>query len=137
VGLCSVVAVSDGETLPTPIEKRFYGEILAGMDRLKREIGYLAPRFRQMVAQYGGVQAAKQLLRGRDASDGFTTLWEHHRLEMSVEATALLPWYRSLFDASELEVAERRLTEHGFDVERYLRHAAEQPPAWANNQSAN
>jgi hypothetical protein len=56
---------------------------------------------------------------------------------MSVEATALLPWYRSLFDASELEVAERRLTEHGFDVERYLRHAAEQPPAWANNQSAN
>jgi hypothetical protein len=37
------------------------------------------------------VEAARQLLRGRDASDGFTTLWEHGRLKVSIEAFVLLP----------------------------------------------
>ena len=35
--------------------------------------GYNPTRFNQMVAEHGGVEAARQLLRGRDASDGFTT----------------------------------------------------------------
>lgn len=45
-----------------------------------------------MVGEHGGAEAARHLLTGRDASDGFTTLWEHGRLEMSVEAHVLLPW---------------------------------------------
>ncbi|WP_237534366.1 hypothetical protein [Streptomyces sp. SID3343] len=51
----------------------------------------------EMVGALGGTEAARQLLRGRDASDGFTTLWEHGRLEMSVEAFVLLPRYQGLF----------------------------------------
>jgi hypothetical protein len=49
---------------------------------------------------------------------------------MSVEAFALLPWYRELFTDDELERASRRLTEHRFDVARYLEHAAAHAPPW-------
>jgi hypothetical protein len=57
-----------------------------------------------MVAEHGGFEAARQLLRGRDASDGFTALCEAPRLEMSVEAAALLPWYEALFTDEERAV---------------------------------
>ena len=112
-------------------EQEFHREMVAGSERLKKEIGYNPTRFLQMVGEYGGVEAARLLLRGRDASDGFTTLWESHRLDMSVEATVLLPWYVPLFSDSERAVAERRLIEHRFDVERFLASRAAAPPAWA------
>jgi len=111
-------------------ERRFHADMVAGAERLKREIGYNPTRFTRMVGEMGGVEAARHLLRGRDASDGFTTLWEHRRLEVSVEAFVLLPWYRGLFSEDELATAERRLGEHRFDVERFLREAGQRPPAW-------
>ncbi len=40
----------------------------------------------------GGVGTAKRLLREDRYSEGFTTLWEKGRLEMSVEFFVLLPW---------------------------------------------
>lgn len=83
-----------------------------------------------MLGELGGVAAARQLLRGHDASDGFTTLWEHHRLDVSVEAYVLLPWYRGLFDEHHLETAMWRLTEHRFDVDRFLGKATENAPGW-------
>jgi hypothetical protein len=114
-----------------PAERRFHTDMVSGAARLKREIGYNPTRFIQMVSEMGGAQAARQLLRGRDASDGFTTLWEHGRLALSVEAFVLLPWYQALFTQDELETAERRLVEHGFDVRRFLAAARQRPPAWA------
>lgn len=114
----------------TEAERRFHADMVAGATRLKREIGYNPTRFMQMVGEVGGVHAAHQLLRGQDASDGFTTLWRHHRLDVSVEAFVLLPWYRHLFAPHELATAERRLTEHHFDVERFLRTAEQHRPAW-------
>jgi citrate synthase len=86
-----------------------------------------------MVGELGGAEAARQLLRGRDASDGFTILWEYGRLGMSVEAFVLLPWYRELFTEEQLETADRRLREHRFDVERFLRDSTQSPPAWATS----
>ncbi|MFE0362313.1 hypothetical protein [Streptomyces griseoaurantiacus] len=111
-------------------ERQFHRAMVLGVERLKREISYNATRFMEMVGELGGVEAARQLLRGRDASDGFTALWEHGRLEMSVEAFVLLPWYRELFTEEQLETAERRLREHRFDVERFLRVSTQSPPAW-------
>jgi hypothetical protein len=115
----------------TEAERRFHADMVAGAERLQKEIGYNATRFMQMVGNLGGVKAARQLLRGQDASDGFTTLWEHQRLELSVEAFALLPWYRGLFSKDQLETAERRLREHRFDVGRFMQRAEETWPAWA------
>ncbi|MDP9953418.1 MULTISPECIES: hypothetical protein [Streptomyces] len=111
-------------------ERQFHRAMALGVERLKREIGYNATRFMEMVGELGGAGAARQLLRGRDASDGFTTLWEHERLDMSVEAFVLLPWYRELFTEEQLEAAGRRLREHRFDVERFLRASTQSPPAW-------
>ncbi len=104
-------------------ERAFHRDMVQGAERLRREIGYNPTRFMQMVGELGGAGAARQLLKGRNASDGFTTLWEHGHLEMSVEAFALLPRYRDLFTDEERETAELRLVEHRFDVERFLRQA--------------
>lgn len=116
--------------MTTRAEREFHRECIDGSDRLKREIGYNPTRFNQMVAEYGGPEAVRQLLKGRDASDGFTTLWEAHRLEMSVEAAALLPWYEELFTEEQRATAQRRLIEHNFDVEAFLRTRTKHPPAW-------
>jgi len=111
-------------------EQRFQREMINGSDRLQREISYNPQRFRQMLAEHGGVGAVRVLLRGRDASDGFTTLWEHGRLDMSCEAIALLPWYRDLFSSAELQTAQYRLTQHGFDVDDFLARNSASPPPW-------
>ena len=87
-----------------------------------------------MVAEQGGVGAAHLLLEGRDASDGFTTLWENGRLRMSVEATVLLPWYEKLFSDEERTTARRRLTEHRFDVDDFIEAKTLNPPAWVKSQ---
>ena len=119
--------------MPSEAENRFHGDMRKGAERLKREIGYNPTRFVQMLGELGGVGAAKQLLRGGNASDGFTTLWEANRLELSVEAFVLLPWYRHLFEAHQLETARYRLSEHGFDVDRFLRESQRNTPGWVSD----
>ena len=52
----------------------------------KRELGYNATRFLQMISEHGGLATARQLLWSDKPSDGFTTLWSHHRLDLTVEA---------------------------------------------------
>lgn len=116
--------------MTTRAEREFHREMIDGAERLKREIGYNPTRFNQMVAEHGGPEAARQLLTGRNASDGFTTLWEAGRLEMSVEAAVLLPWYEALFTDRQRTVARRRLTEHRFDVDAFMDTRTAAPPAW-------
>ena len=109
--------------------------MVLGANRMTKEIGYNPTRFRQMVDEHGGVGAAKILIGRKDASDGFTVLWENHRLELSCEAFALLPWYSELFTESEREQARRRLTEYRFDVDDFVRVAVASPPAWFKSDS--
>ena len=121
--------------MPTRAETEFHRECLHGSDRLKREIGYNPTRFNEMVAQHGGPAAVRLLLQGRDASDGFTTLWDAGRLEMSVEAAVLLPWYEQLFRDEERAIARRRLVEHRFDVAAFLRSRTAKPPSWTTEDA--
>ena len=116
--------------MPSRAEQAFHSEMLAGSDRLKKENGYNPTRFNQMVAEHGGPGAVHLLLKGSDASDGFTTLWEKGRLDMSCEAIVLLPWYEDLFSEDERAVARHRLTEHRFDGDAFLQKAAGNPPPW-------
>ena len=118
------------------VELEFRREVLAGVARLQREINYNPTRFRQMVGELGAVGAARALLRGRDASDGFTTLWANDRLAMSIEATALEPWFAELFTGAERDAATRRLRAHNFDVEGFLQDAEARWPAWATRGNA-
>ena len=79
----------------------------------KRELKYNATRFIQMVSEHGGLEAARQLLRAPGVSDGFTTLWEHGRLDLSVEAHVLRPEFVGLFNAQERAISLRRLSDYG------------------------
>lgn len=75
--------------------REFEREMVRAIDQLHREIAYNATRWRQMIGEHGGVGAARRLLEGTDASDGFTRLWETQRLDMSVEWFVLV--YVDLF----------------------------------------
>lgn len=84
--------------------------------RAKEETGYVASYFIQMVSELGGLEAARQLIRAQAPSEGFTTLWERGRLDLSVEYHVLLPSFEHLFDRRERDIAYRRLKDYGFDV---------------------
>lgn len=102
------------------LSRQFTDEMYEGYRYLVRAINYRAKLFLEMVTMHGGVGAAKILLQGRDASDGFTRLWQAGMLDRSVEASVLRPNYVLLFTDEEREIARRRLEAHGFDVEKFL-----------------
>jgi hypothetical protein len=99
-------------------EVPFHQAMVHIYERAKKEAAYVATRFIQMVAEHGGLGAARQLLAASSVSEGFTTLWEKRRLDLSVEFHVLLPEYRQLFTEEERRVARNRLLSHGFDVHR-------------------
>ena len=108
----------------------FHRDMVSTVDELKHRIHYNAQRFAQMLHELGGVEAAKRLLLGPTTSDGFTKLWEHGLLALSVEAHVLLPWYEGLFTPEERANARYRLEAHGLDVEAFL--ASARLPEWVH-----
>ena len=75
----------------------------------KKQAGYTATRFHQMLTDHGGIETARRLLP--QMSDGFTQLWQRHRLDLTVESLILEPRWRVLFSDEERAIARRRLTE--------------------------
>ena len=99
------------------IERRFHEEML-GIYREATGIGYYPSYFLQMVAEQGGLSAAKRLLGSNTPSSGFVRLWEEQRLDLSVEALALQEPWNSLFTDVELTEARRRLEDLEYDPGR-------------------
>lgn len=95
-------------------ERQFNRAMVAIYETAKRDLGYNATRFLQMLSDHGGVAAARQLLSTDTPSDGFTTLWTHRRLDLTVEAHVLLPEYESLFSDQDREKARARLDRYGW-----------------------
>lgn len=73
-----------------------------------------AIRFLQMVSQDGGLATAKRLLWSDTPSDGFTTLWEHRRLDLTVEAHVLRDEFATLFTDDDRKRARERLEQYGW-----------------------
>lgn len=90
-------------------EARFHEELESAVNEC-RQIGYNPTRFMGMLARSNAFDVVRSLLQG-PVSDGFTTLWEKRRLDLSVEAIALKPEWRAHFTVSELEAARRKLLE--------------------------
>ena len=88
--------------------------MVAIYETAKRDLGYNATRFLQMISEQGGLATARQLLWSDQPSDGFTTLWSHHRLDLTVEAHVLKPDYTALFTEADRQQARRRLELHGW-----------------------
>ncbi len=84
--------------------------------RAKKECGYNAIRFLEMVTEMGGLAAAQKLLGSDDLQYGFTELWERQRLDLSLEWLVLQPQHRSRFTEAELERARGRLAALGVRV---------------------
>jgi hypothetical protein len=95
-------------------ERQFHRAMVAIYETAKRDLGYNATRFLQMISEQGGLAAARQLLWSDQPSDGFTTLWSHHRLDLTVEAHVLKPDYESLFTETDREQARQRLELYGW-----------------------
>ena len=92
-------------------------DMLGLYDRSKKEIGYISPRFISMLAKYGPLVTAQKLIHKYGGTDGFATLWEHNRLDLSVEALALNHKYSQLFTTEELQICRNRLAEFGYIVD--------------------
>lgn len=97
-----------------------------------RDTGYRPTTFLRELAVDGAVAATKSLLTGDDA---LAPLARAGRLDASVEAHVVLPWYSGLFTRDESAVARGRLEGHGFDVDAHL--AMQQSPEWAAETARN
>jgi hypothetical protein len=95
-------------------ERTFHRAMIAIYETAKREFGYNATRFLQMLGEQGGLATARQLLWKDQPSDGFTTLWSHGRLDLTVEAHVLLPEFASLFTEEDRQQARYRLELYGW-----------------------
>ena len=73
----------------TTLEKRFEQDMISIYTTAKKEFGYNANRFLQMIGAKGGLATAKQLIGKPGGTDGFTTLWEHGRLDLDRKSTRL------------------------------------------------
>jgi len=100
------------------LETKFHKAMLDINVRVKKEINYNPSRFIQLVSERGGLAAAKQLIKVDGGTSGFTTLWEHNRLDLSVEAHVIKPEYRNLFTEEEIEICRNRLTEYGYSFDK-------------------
>jgi hypothetical protein len=96
------------------LEMQFHEEMLSIYKRALEECGYNATRFLQLVTTLGGLQAAKTLLHASGLSDGFVALWQHERLDLTMEAMVLKPPWDGLFTEEELGIARKRLEDLGY-----------------------
>jgi hypothetical protein len=106
------------------LELEFHHAMTEVYKKAKR-IGYDARAFLTMVAQMGGLPAAKQLLSEPEEQSGFTRLWELHHIDWSMEAQVLLDRFRGLFTPHELAEAESRILKYSpsFFEERRQQYA--------------
>lgn len=94
-------------------EKQLEGELWRCVEECK-SLGYKPAYFVQMLDDRGGLATMKKLINDNTPSDGFTKLWELHRLDLTVEAVALRSPYAALVTQAERIKARRRLEEYGY-----------------------
>lgn len=105
---------SSATTSPAELEGRFHAAMVDLYKRSHNEAGYTPTMFIHMIAEVGGVEAARRLVRTATPSTGFTVLWEKGRLDLTAEALVVQPEFAPLFSEDDIERASARLAYHGF-----------------------
>ena len=100
--------------MSSQVERRFHRKMVEIYQRADSECGYRPTRFLQMVNERGGLAAARDLLHAARPAEGLSILWEHQRLDLSVEALVREELWRSLFTPEEIAEAEKRLRDLGY-----------------------
>ncbi|HTT84075.1 MAG TPA: hypothetical protein VMF67_11380 [Rhizomicrobium sp.] len=99
----------------TPEERKL--ESLLGV-QLKHDcaeaegLGYQPKKFRTMMAVDGPKEACVQVIMSAKIPDGFLTLLELKRLDLTAEATVLRGPWKALFESEVLEEARKRLRQY-------------------------
>ena len=96
-------------------KQQFHDAMVQVYLRAKSECGYNATRFLQMVNEHGGYETACLLLHASNVSDGYNALWEHGRLDLSVEALIISERWSSVFTTEELQIARDRLAQYNYE----------------------
>jgi hypothetical protein len=93
-----------------PLEVEFNKDMLQILEK-EREADLNSTRFRQMVEQYGGVNAAHRLLKpDRELPPNtFGYLRKIGRLDLSMEFYVVMEKYQPLFSPEERAIAQFRL----------------------------
>ena len=101
----------------TPMEDDEFTTFLRGKAmEAKTALGYTPGLLLQMLGSSGGYQAVSTLISKPKPSDGFATLWEGKRLDLSVEALVTESRWRRCFEENLLLAAETRLRQAGYVV---------------------
>ncbi|GEL18380.1 DUF262 domain-containing protein [Pseudonocardia asaccharolytica] len=100
---------------PAEASGPFDRAVLEVIERCRTELRYNPRYFRVMVTQHGALGAARRLLAAPAVSDGFVTLWERQRLDLSVESLVVDERFAHLFTEEERETARKRLADFGYD----------------------
>ena len=98
------------------LEKKFHLKMVELYNTAKKECGYNAVRFMQMLSEIGGLETAKQLVLKENETYGFEKLWELKRLDLSVEALVLDPEFEELFTFEERKFCKNRLKKYNYDI---------------------
>ncbi len=101
------------------IEEQFHFAMIEIYERVKTELYYIDFHLIQTINELGGLQAAKRILKD-NFSEGFETLSDRRRLDVSVEALILNIKWSGLFTIEEKIIAKERLSNHKFDVSQLL-----------------
>ena len=97
------------------LNERFHESMLDIYKRAKKEAGYNATRYLQLLDQHKGLKTAKILIDAPKVSDGYTALWERQRLDLTVEALIFdNPEYHELFTDKELCTVKQRLVQYQY-----------------------
>lgn len=112
------IQVSGATAAPTEAEQApdgpFDRAVHELVDRCVRELRYNPRYFRVMISQHGALGATRRLLSAPAVSDGFVKLWEHQRLDLTVEALVLDSRFGDLFTETEQATARSRLDDFGW-----------------------
>lgn len=97
------------------LEAEFDAAMMEIYTRAKTEADYAASIFHRMLIEKRGLATAKHLINASSVSDGYTSLWERGRLDLTVEAVIHdnAKWH-VLFDESELKRIKRRLDDYNY-----------------------
>ena len=97
------------------LENQFHRAMLNIYETARSRCRHNAARFLQMVTEYGGLQAAKQLLHTPGLQYGFEELWKCGCLDITMENLILKSPWNQLFTDEEKDIARRRLLDCGYN----------------------
>ncbi|KRE45821.1 HNH endonuclease [Paenibacillus sp. Soil522] len=95
----------------------FHKTVIDAYNTARKECGYNASLFIQLINRDGAVKVAQDFLAKDKVTTGFDKLWEKGRLDLTIEASVLLPQYVGLFSLKERKTAYDRLKQYEYEVQ--------------------